>query len=76
MSKKTVYWVTDSYSVPSCHLNDRGKNFKESYLGHVSYDGKECWINIPGTEPQGPYENVGLAQRALMKAVNGEPVNE
>jgi len=71
-----IHWWNGHYGRDSCHKNERGLSFKESFLGAVIRK-DDGWYFFTTDELvlTGPMKNVVTARRALEKAVGGEPID-
>lgn len=75
MSKMFVHWWEDSSRRKTCHKNERGLNFEESFLGEVKGDDYEGWFyKVKGQEWVGPFKHVTQVLRGLEAAVGGAPL--
>lgn len=70
-----IHWW-EQYGRHSCHKNVPGLSFAESFLGEVYEDGYGWYYRLSGSDIcQERYEDQDRARKALLKAVDGEPVN-
>jgi len=73
-----IHWWEDAQGRYTCHKNDRGLSFKESFLGELKRGSgaPETWYFIIANTDDvvGPFKHMGAARRALEAAVGGEPI--
>jgi hypothetical protein len=78
MTKRQVFWVSDSYGRESVHLNGPSFSFESSYLGHLEPVGDGTWLFVPAGKiavaPHGPYDSYAEAKRTAMKVLDAEYV--
>lgn len=77
MAKISICWIEDSSNTLSCHRNEKGLTFKESYLGNLHHQDGKWWFKLNGDETlHGPHDDSSKARKALKRSVNGEEVDE
>lgn len=75
-TKKKICWIEDARAKISCHLNERGLNFNESYLGHIWFDmAKLKWCSlIKDCDTIEAHKDLDTAKKFVQDKVGGEPL--
>lgn len=74
---RKIHWWHDSSNRRTCHLNEPGKTFKETFLAEVIGSADKGWVYIlsGSSEEIGPFDSLGDVIKAVEDAVSGEQVN-
>lgn len=65
------------YGRYTCHKNEPGLTYVESFVGEIGEDDYGWYIRVSGSEVgEDRWTNQERARKALLIAVGGEPVNE
>ena len=70
-----VHWWEDSVSKHTCHRNERGLSFAESYIGELVKRGDDWHFKLSGScTLSEPYDNMLKARKELERAVGGSGI--